>query len=100
MIKGNSPLEICSVLKVSHQVVHRDIRILREVRKNIQTHLEDRLPHEYENCMAGINQVLKMSWGIATGTIGTDNNPNSNNTTSTVLDDRTRLQPVALANDY
>ncbi len=99
MIKGNSPLEICSVLKVSQQVVHRDIRILREeARKNIQTHLEDRLPHEYENCMAGINQVLKMSWEIAGG-LNINDNDNTSGKTTTIEDNRTKLHALALAND-
>ena len=40
-----------------------------------------------------------MSWEIATGTKGSDNDSNSNNTTSTIIDDRTRLQALALAND-
>ncbi len=100
LIKGHSPLQITSILKLSNPTVYRDIEYLREeARENMQTHLQDRLPGEYENCMAGINQVLKMSWEIATGTKGTDDNSNSNNTTSTVVDDRTRLQALALAND-
>lgn len=66
LIKGHSPLQITSILKVSNPTVYRDIDYLREqARENMQTHLQDRLPGEYENCMAGINQVLKMSWEIA-----------------------------------
>jgi hypothetical protein len=100
LIKGHSPLQISSILKVSNPTVYRDIDYPRgQARDNLQTHLQDRLPSEYENCMAGINQVLKMSWQIATGTQGTDNDSNSNNTTSTIVDDRTRLQALALAND-
>lgn len=100
LIKGHSPLQITSILKVSNPTVYRDIDYLREqARDNMQIHLQDRLPGEYENCMAGINQVLKMSWEIATGSKGIDTNSNSNNTTSTIVDDRTRLQALALAND-
>ncbi len=40
-----------------------------------------------------------MSWEIASGAKGTDNNSNSNDTTFTVVDDRTKLQALALAND-
>jgi hypothetical protein len=70
----------------------------------MQTHLEDRLPLEYQNCMAGINQVLKMSWDIATrgSSDSLDNNSNTDNSksiSSTMVDDRTRLQALALAND-
>lgn len=70
----------------------------------MQTHLQDRLPEEYENCMAGINQVLKMSWEIATkGQSSDSSNSNSNSdsdrTFSTTVDYKTRLQALALAND-
>lgn len=69
-------------------------------RLNMQTHLQDRLPEEYENCMAGINQVLKMSWEIATKGLGSDtSNSNGNSdadrTLSSMVDDRTRLQASA-----
>jgi hypothetical protein len=64
------------------------------------------LPEEYENCMAGINQVLKMSWEIATKGLGllsdsssSNSNSNSDRTLSSTIDDRTRLQALALAND-
>jgi hypothetical protein len=107
MIKGNTQLQIAQVLKVSKPTVSRDAEYLREqARLNMQTHLQDRLPEEYENCMAGINQVLKMSWEIATkGQSGdsSSNNSNSNSdsdrTLSSTVDDRTRLQALALAND-
>jgi len=71
----------------------------------MQTHLQDRLPEEYENCMAGINQVLKMSWEIATKGQGNGDSSNSNSnsdsdrTLSSTVDDKTRLQALALAND-
>jgi hypothetical protein len=54
--------------------------------------------------MAGINQVLKMSWEIATKGLSTDSsNGNSDSDTgrtlSSTVDDRTRLQALALIND-
>jgi LysM repeat protein len=56
--------------------------------------------------MAGINQVLKMSWEIATKGQSSDtssSNSNSNSDSdrilSSTIDDRTRLQALALAND-
>ncbi len=62
LIKGHSQLQISQALRISESTVYRDVDILREqARQNMQTHLQDRLPEEYENCMAGINQVLKMS---------------------------------------
>ena len=45
--------------------ISKDGIYLREqARQNMQAHLQDRLPEEYENCMAGIKQVLKMSWEL------------------------------------
>lgn len=105
MIKGHTQLQIAQVLKVSKPTVSRDTEFLREqARLNMQTHLQDRLPEEYENCMAGINQVLKMSWEIATkGLSGDSSNSNSDSdsdrTLSSTVDDRTRLQTLALIND-
>lgn len=106
MIQGHNQIQIANTLKVSEATVSNDAEFLREVaRLNMQTHLQDRLPEEYENCMAGINQVLKMSWGIATKGQGNGDSSNSNSnsdsdrTLSSTVDDRTRLQALALAND-
>lgn len=106
LIKGHSQLQISQALRISESTVYRDVDILREqARQNMQTHLQDRLPEEYENCMAGINQVLKMSWEIATKGQGSNDSSNSNTnsdidrTLSSTVDDRTRLQALSLAND-
>ncbi len=106
LIKGNTQYLIADILKVSQTTVSRDIDYLREqAGQNMQTHLQDRLPEEYENCMAGINQVLMMSWDIATKGQGNGDSSNSNSssgsdrTLSSTVDDRTRLQALALAND-
>ena len=48
--------------------------------------------------MAGINQVLKMSWEIAGSFDMNDNYDNSSKTTS-LEDSKTRLQALASAND-
>lgn len=55
--------------------------------------------------MSGINQILKMSWEIATrdyqgnfsGNINSKANPDK--TFASKMDDKTRLQALALAND-
>jgi hypothetical protein len=106
MIQGCSQIQISNTLKVSEGTISNDVIYLREqARQNMQTHLQDRLPEEYENCMAGINQVLKMSWEIATkGQVSSDSldsnsNSDSDRTLSSTVDDRTRLQALALAND-
>ena len=57
MVKGHSQYEIAAVLKVSQPTINNDGQFLREnARENLQTHLNDRLPGEYENCMAGIKK--------------------------------------------
>lgn len=106
LVKGRSQYEIAEVLKVSQRTISNDFQFLREqARQNMQTNLQDRLPEEYQNCMAGINQVLRMSWEIATKGQGSkdssNNNINSNSdrTLSSTVDDRTRLQALALANN-
>jgi hypothetical protein len=104
--KGHNQSEIARILRVHKSVISRDSIYLRDkARENLQTHLQDRLPAEYESCMTGINQILKMSWGIASkgsnsfnGNSNLDSNSIATSTTTTV-DDRTRLQALALAND-
>ena len=105
LIKGNNQYVIADILKISQSTVSRDINSLREqALLNMQTHLQDRLPEEYQNCMAGINQVLKVSWEIVTkGLIGDlsqmNSSSDSNRPLSSVVDDRIRLQALALASD-
>jgi Zn-dependent M32 family carboxypeptidase len=97
LVKGHTQYEIASVLKVSQPTINNDVQFLRnQARTNLQTHLNDRLPGEFENCMSGINQVLKMCWEIATKS--SDRN-NSDKILSSTIDEKTRLQALALAND-
>ena len=66
LVKGYSQYDIADVLKVSQPTINNDVKFLREqARLNLQTHLNDRLPGEFENCMSGINRILKMAWDIA-----------------------------------
>lgn len=105
LIKGYHQSQIAQVLKISEPTVSRDVNYLREqARLNMHSHLQDRLPQEYENCMAGINQILKMSWEIATKGLGSGYSnsnlgDNSGRTSSSIIDDKTRLHALALAND-
>jgi|SRR5215216_6157867 len=70
---------------------------LREkAQDNLKTHIQDKLPEEYQNCMAGLKQVLKLSWDIANKS---KNNNNDNSRTTTTTDDKTRIQELALIND-
>lgn len=96
---------IADILKLSQTAVLRDIDYLREqARQNMQTHLQDKLPEEFSNCLSGINQVLTMAWNIANGITGGHNNGDSNinsdnSWTEERVDERTKLQALALVND-
>jgi hypothetical protein len=52
------PLAVCTV--------HRDLVYLRkQAQENLQHHIHEVVPAEYQKCMVGIPQVLKKVWGIA-----------------------------------
>lgn len=104
LIKGNNQIQIAQILHVSEGTVSNDVAYLREQsRKNMENHMQDRLPREYENCMSGINQILKMSWDIATRDYQVSsidiNSGDNDKMQSYKIDDKTRLQALALAND-
>jgi hypothetical protein len=95
--QGRSQPEIATILQVGLGTISRDIQYLREqARKNLETHMNDRLPEEYQSCMTGLKQVLKLSWDIVTKT---KSNNNESGETLTMIDDKTRIQALALAND-
>jgi DNA-binding CsgD family transcriptional regulator len=95
--QGRSQPEIASILQVGLGTVSRDILSLREqARVNLTTHINDRLPEEYQSCMSGLKQVLKLSWDIADKS---EKNNIDNGLTTTMTDDKTRLQALSLIND-
>ena len=103
LVRGHNSYEISDALQISQSTIFRDIEYLKkEAQQNLKTHIQDKLPQEYQRCLTGMNQVLKLSWQIA-GNIrhnGQDhNNDNNNNNIVTTGDDRTRLQALALIND-
>jgi hypothetical protein len=90
---------LARILQISQSTVNRDIGYLRgQARQNLQKHIQDKLPEEYQNCMTGINQVLKICWEIVNKSRNVDNN-NGNGQTMTVIDNKTVLQALALIND-
>jgi hypothetical protein len=57
---------------------------LRErAQENLQKHIHETIPEEHQRCLPGINQVLKIVWGMVNGD----------------LDNKTKLQALALIND-
>ena len=69
-----------------------------EAQENLKSHIQDKLPEEYQNCMVGINQVLKICWEIVNKSRNI-NNDNGNVQTVTITDNKTVLQALALIND-
>jgi hypothetical protein len=84
LVKGFTEYNIATELKVSQSTVSRDISYMQQqASENLQKHIQERLPHEYQSCMAGINRVLQLTWEIA----------------EKPIDDKTRLQAFAQLNE-
>jgi hypothetical protein len=97
--QGNTQSDIAKSLHVGEATVSRDISSLRQQAQiNLRTHIQDKLPEEYQNCMVGINQVLKICWEIVNKSRNVDIG-NGNGQTMTVIDNKTVLQALALIND-
>jgi hypothetical protein len=98
MSKGETnQSEMAKTLQVDRSVISKDVAILREhSRENLQRHIQDKLPEEYQRCLTGMNQVLKLSWDIANKS---KSSSNDNGETLTVTDNRTRLQALSLIID-
>ena len=83
--QGYSQPEIAKVLQVSIGTVNRDLSIIKQkAKENLQKHIQEKLPEEYQRCLTGLNQVLKTCWYIV-------NKP--------YTDDKTKLQATAIIND-
>jgi predicted transcriptional regulator len=95
--QGNTQSDIAKTLHVGEATVSKEISSLRQqAQLNLKTHLNDKLPEEYQNCMTGINQVLKICWEIVNKSRNVDND-NGNGQTMTVIDNK--LQALALINN-
>jgi transposase len=95
--QGHSQPEISKILQISQPTINRDIGYLRgQARQNLRKHIQDKLPEEYQKCMVGINQVLKICWEIVNKS---RNINNDNDQTVTMTDNKTVLQALALIND-
>ena len=58
--------EISEVLKVSDSAVHRDLVYLRkQAQENLQKHIHEVVPEEYQKCMIGMKRNLKETLEIA-----------------------------------
>ena len=100
--QGHNQSEIAQIMQVGISTINRDAIYLRQqAQENLKIHVQQKLPEEYQRCLTGMNQVLKLSWQIANNNTpkqnGQDHNDNIN--TITTGDDRTRLQALSLIND-
>ena len=83
--QGFTQSDIARILQVDRSLISRDMTYLsQQAQDNIQNHIQEKLPQEYQRCLAGLNQVLKTCWYIV-------NKPNT--------DDKTKLQATAIIND-
>jgi hypothetical protein len=100
--QGHNQSEIAQIMQVGISTINRDAIFLRQqAQENLKIHVQQKLPEEYQRCLTGMNQVLKLSWQIANNNSkqnGQDHNDNNNNTLTTG-DERTRLQALSLIND-
>ena len=82
--------DIADTLHVNKSVISRDMAYLKQqAQENLKTHNQDKLPEEYQNCMTGINQVLKICWEIVNKSRNVNND---NDQTVTITDNKTILQ--------
>src|SRR5215475_1396791 len=83
LVKGVNQTEIAESLHVSEATISGDISYLRkEAREQIQTHVQERIPMQYNQCLSGIDEILKYAWNIATK--------------KDLEDEKTRLQALSL----
>jgi len=63
--QGRTEREIATILKVGKTTVDRDLAYLnKQAQDNLKTHIQERLPEQYQKCITGINQVLRTCWNI------------------------------------
>jgi hypothetical protein len=102
LVRGYSQWDVAEELQIDQSTVSRDIQYLRQqAQENLQKHIQQKLPEEYQRCLTGMNQVLKLSWQIANNNTPKQNDQDDNDNINTITtgDDRTRLQALSLIND-
>jgi IS30 family transposase len=64
--QGYNQRGICQKLQLDKSAVSRDIQFLRkQARENLQYHIHDKIPEEYQNCMTGLKRIIKLTTEIA-----------------------------------
>jgi hypothetical protein len=75
--------EIASKLQLDLAAVNSDIQLRQQAQANLQKHIHEVVPEEYQKCMVGMKRNLKQTLEIA----------------DTTADPRVKLQARAIAND-
>ena len=82
--QGYSEREIGSKLQISNITAHRDLIYLKKLAQdNLQKHIHEVVPEEYQKCMTGMKSNLKETLEIA----------------NSVTDPRVKLQARAIVSD-
>lgn len=85
LAKGYTQQEIADELQFDKSTISKDVKFLREESKErIRTHLEERLPLEYETCLRTLMDTRRRAYAIA----DKDN-----------LDEKTKLEATKIIND-
>jgi transposase len=64
--QGHNQTDIAKILHIGYGTVSSDLSYLRkQAQENLQKHIQEKIPEEYQRCLSGMNQVLKLSWDIA-----------------------------------
>jgi hypothetical protein len=82
--QGYSQIEIATQLQVDETTISKDVAYLRQqAQENLQHHIHEVVPDEYQKCMVGMKRNLKETLAIA----------------ETATDPKVKLQARAIAND-
>lgn len=85
LVQGQNQYDIAEALQISQPTISRDVQYLKaKAKEDIELHINEKLPEEYQWCLTGINQVLKIAWDVAN---------------KLPEDSRLKLQALSLAND-
>ena len=68
--QGFSQSDITTVLHVDKTIISRDMAHLKQqARNNLQKHISETIPAEYQKSMNSLDQVLRMTWSIIGKTV-------------------------------
>jgi hypothetical protein len=80
VLELTSQRDIATSLQIGLGTVNKDLSFLRkQARENLQYHIHNKIPEEYQNCMTGLKRIIKQTTEIA----------------DTVTDPKTKLQAFA-----